>query len=279
MSKLYLTLIGGMANQSIAFAAATRLAQPIGAEVVCDLSFLQAHQDKNSGITPRQFELNTLLRVPAATVDQVPPEAVSLEWEASSVPNDGKDYVVQGYWQRLAALPSYEDLRYMFTTSKVIGDTAWMGFSTFLHKLSFEAIGIHVRRGDYITQPNAFAFHGVMGVDYYKEAISLLRGKNGGLGASEQLVVYSDDVPWCKEHLVPQLGFKDVLYAEDYISDAATQLYSMAYVPYFAIGNSSFSWLGRLRAMGYGQKATAFPRQWFRTHTPPDMFPACWLGV
>jgi hypothetical protein len=276
-NRLYLTLLGGMSNQAIAFAAATRLAQPIGAEVVCDLSFLKAHQDKSSGITPRQFELNTLLRVPAATVDHVPSEAISLEWEASSVPNDGKDYVVQGYWQRLAALPSYDDLRFMFTTSRHIGQ--WTDFFNMLHRFGPDTIGIHVRRGDYITQPNAFAFHGVMGVDYYKEAISLLRGKNGGLGASEQLVVYSDDVPWCKEHLVPQLGFADVLYAEDYIQDAATQLYSMSYVPYFAIGNSSFSWLGRLRAMGYGQKATVYPLKWFTSGTPENMFPPEWDGI
>ena len=167
----------------------------------------------------------------------------------------------------------------MFTTPRTIGDGSWGEFITFLHKLGPDTIGIHVRRGDYITQPNAFAFHGVMGVDYYKEAISLLRGKNGGLGASEQLVVYSDDVPWCKEHLVPELGFKDVLYAEDYILDAATQLYSMAYVPYFAIGNSSFSWLGRLRAMGYGQKATVYPLKWFSSGLPEGMMPVEWDGI
>ena len=277
MRKLYLTLIGGLANQAIAYAAATKLANASNREVACDLSFLKSHQDPSSGITPRQFELNTLLRFPAATVDQVPDQAISLEWEATSVPDDDKDYAVTGYWQRLAALPSYDGLRYMFTPadSPNSANESW----SFIEKLSFDSIGIHVRRGDYITQPNAFAFHGVMGVDYYKEAISLLKAKNEGLVGNRQLVVYSDDVPWCKEHLVHKLGFSEVLYASDYISDAATELYSMAYVPYFAIANSSFSWLGRLRAMGYGQKNTVYPKQWFSSGLPEGMLPAEWHGI
>ena len=279
MRKLYVTLLGGLANTAIQFAAATKLAEASNREVVCDLSFLKAHQNKDSGITPRQFELNTLLRVPAATVDQIPEQAISLEWEATSVPDDDKDYSVTGYFQRLAALPSYEDLRFMFTTPRTIGDSSWGEFITFLHKLGPDSIGIHVRRGDYVSNPAATAFHGLLGVDYYKEAVSLLKAQNGGLVGNEQLVVHSDDVPWCKEHLVPELGFSDVLYASDYISDAATELYSMAYVPYFAIANSSFSWLGRLRAMGYGQKATVYPLKWFSSGLPEGMMPAEWHGI
>ena len=277
MRKLYLTLIGGLANQSIAFAAATKLANASNREVVCDLSFLKSHQDPNSGITPRQFELNTLLRFPAATVDQVPEQAISLEWEATSVPDDDKDYAVTGYWQRLAALPSYKELRTMFTPvdSPNNANESW----NFIQKLKAEPIGIHVRRGDYITQPNANAFHGVMGVDYYKEATSLLKAQNGGLVGNGQLVVYGDDVPWCREHLVPKLGFSDVLYASDYISDAATELYSIGYIPYFIIANSSFSWLGRLRAMGYGQKNTVYPKKWFSSGLPEGMMPSEWHGI
>ena len=277
MRKLYVTLLGGLANTAIQFAAATKLANASNREVVCDLSFLKSHQDKNSGITPRQFELNTLLRVPAATVDQVPEQAISLEWEAASVPDDDKDYAVQGYWQRLAALPSYKELRTMFATNRHIGQ--WGDFFGLLHKLSFDSIGIHVRRGDYITQPNAFAFHGVLGVDYYQEAISLLAARNSDLVGNRQLVVYSDDVPWCKEHLVPKLGFEEVLYASDYISGPAVELYSMAYVPYFAIANSSFSWLGRLRAVAYGNKNTAYPRQWFSSGLPEGMMVPEWHGI
>lgn len=269
--------MGGLANQAITFAGATKLAGPSGAKVVCDLTYLNAYKDAGCGITPRQFELNTLLRFPAETVDGVPGHVTMLPWEADSIPDDDKDYCVSGYFQRLAALPSYDDLRTMFTPAESpnSANESW----NFIQKLGAEPIGIHVRRGDYITQPNAFAFHGVMGVDYYKEAISLLKAQNGGLVGNGQLVVYSDDVPWCKEHLVPELGFDDVLYAEDYISDTATELYSMAYLPYFAIANSSFSWLGRLRAVAYGHNSTVYPKNWFTSGLPEGMMVPEWQGI
>lgn len=276
MPSLFVTLQGGTANQACQYAAATKLAKSSGHTVVCDLSFLELHSTDYCGITPRVFSLNSLLTKPADYVPSVPTNTVSLGWEVQHTPQDNCDYRIQGYWQRLSVLPNYEELRDMFVPPQAHTDSS--GFPLFLSKIKPAAIGIHIRRTDYLN-PNANAFHGVLGIDYYQEAISLLKAQNSDLVGNRQLVVYSDDVPWCKEHLVPKLGFEEVLYADDYISGAAVQLYSMAYVPYFAIANSSFSWLGRLRAMGYGQKSTVYPRQWFSSGLPEGMMPAEWHGI
>jgi hypothetical protein len=78
---------------------------------------------------------------------------------------------------------------------------------------------------------------------------------------------------------VPKLGFEEVLYASDYMSDAATELYSIGYIPYFVIANSSFSWLGRLRAVAYGNKGTAYPEKWFTSGLPEGMMVPEWHGI
>ena len=279
MPTIFVTLQGGLANQAIQYAAATKMARATGRKVVCDLSFLNAHQDPNAGITPRQFTLNTLLTEPAETVDQTPPGVIPLSGEVESVPDDGRDYRIQGYWQRLSALPSFDDLRFMFTTA--IDETdkaAWSGFFNLFHQTLPDSIGIHVRRADYLT-PNALAFHGVLGLDYYQAATQLLLARNGLQASDTQLVVYSDDTAWCKSDLVPHLGFDNVIYAEDYLDGDAVQLYSMAFLHHFVIANSSFSWLGRLRAVAYGHKSTIYPLRWFRDYLPENMMPKEWIGV
>lgn len=52
-------------------------------------------------------------------------------------------------------------------------------------------VGIHVRRGDCITQPDAFP---MAPMEYYHAAIELMLDKG-----YNQFRVYSDDIPWCKE--------------------------------------------------------------------------------
>jgi len=48
-----------------------------------------------------------------------------------------------------------------------------------------ESVGIHVRRGDYLTKG-----HVLLPIEYYKEAIRKVNGK---------LFIFSDDIEWCKE--------------------------------------------------------------------------------
>ncbi len=274
---IYVTLMGGLANQACQYAAAIKLAKPNIARVVCDLSFLNAHQDPNSGITPRQFTLNTLLLHPAETVDETPAGVTPLSGEVDSVPNDGKDYRIQGYFQRLSALPDFWELRHIFMLPTSVGNNPIGHLLGAMDKYEHN-IGIHIRRSDYLN-PNALAFHGVLGVEYYQEAISLLMSRNVLQKDDTQLVVYSDDTIWCSTELVPKLGLDNVIYAEDYVDGDAAQLYSMAFQPYFAIANSSFSWLGRLRAMSYNNTNTVFPKRWFRDYSPPGMMPSSWVGV
>lgn len=277
-STIYVTLQGGLANQACQYAAATKMARATGRKVVCDLSFLNAHQDPNAGITPRQFTLNTLLTEPAETVDQTPPGVIPLSGEVESVPDDGRDYRIQGYWQRLSALPDYRELRGMFLTPATESDLVCHCDYLSLLGNYHNCLGIHVRRADYLT-PNALAFHGVLGMDYYQAATQLLLARNGLQASDTQLVVYSDDTAWCKSDLVPHLGFDNVIYAEDYLDGDAVQLYSMAFLHHFVIANSSFSWLGRLRAIGYGNTSTVMPSRWFRGYSPPDMCPPTWVKV
>lgn len=63
------------------------------------------------------------------------------------------------------------------------------------------AVSIHVRRGDFVSNPNAAKFHVVTGPDFYRSAVgSILAAR-----PDARFFVFSDDVPWVNDNLLPVL--------------------------------------------------------------------------
>jgi Glycosyl transferase family 11 len=133
------------------------------------------------------------------------------------------------------------------------------------------AVCVHVRRGDYLL-PAHFEHHGLCSADYYLRAIQLIRERV----ASPQFFLFSDDWPWCREHLAAS----DVVVV-DANKPAAGQdeLRLMAACRHHVIANSSLSWWGAWLATSAGQIVVA-PTPWFthRSETP-DLFPPGWVTL
>jgi hypothetical protein len=109
-------------------------------------------------------------------------------------------------------------------------------------------IAIHVRRGDYIKYPN---HHPMIGIDYYHAGIAKILED----GLNHQLIIFSDDIPWCKE------AFKDYdcIYPEN---NDIESFYLMTQCHDFVIGNSSFSWWGAYLGK-WKDKKVICPKTWF----------------
>jgi hypothetical protein len=93
-------------------------------------------------------------------------------------------------------------------------------------------IVVHVRRGDYLRAAN---FHGVLSAKYFESAIARARSL---LEPDAPLILFSDDVPWCKE----QLAFSEAVFVDEPLDYAS--LFLMTRFRRFVISNSSFSWWG-----------------------------------
>jgi hypothetical protein len=108
-----------------------------------------------------------------------------------------------------------------------------------------ETIALHIRRGDYVSNPN----HPVQTASYYKKALK-------EMPADIPVVVFSDDSEWCKEQKIfePDRFF----ICEGNTSDADLCLMSLC--TYHIIANSSFSWWGAW--LGRSEKIIA-PKKWF----------------
>jgi len=92
-----------------------------------------------------------------------------------------------------------------------------------------EAISLHVRRTDYLENPN----HTTLGLDYYKKALDRFNPKL-------PVVIFSDDPEWCQE----QELFSDDRFMVSESGDQYIDLCLMTLCQHHIIANSSFSWWG-----------------------------------
>lgn len=112
-------------------------------------------------------------------------------------------------------------------------------------QLSGEVIAVHVRRTDYITNPN----HEALGLDYYERALA-------EVPSDCTVVIFTDDPEWAKA----QELFPDHRFFVSETDCAYTDMCLMSLCDYHIIGNSTFSWWG---AWLSSSKKVVAPKQWF----------------
>ena len=108
-----------------------------------------------------------------------------------------------------------------------------------------KVIGIHIRRKDYLTNPN----HHFVGVEYYKKALDKFPN-------DINVLVFSDDPKWCHE----QSLFNDDRFMISENDSGYIDMCLMSMCTDFIIGNSSFSWW----AAWLGNRGRVIaPKNWF----------------
>jgi len=118
------------------------------------------------------------------------------------------------------------------------------------------AVSVHVRRGDYVTNPAAARTHGLCSIDYYKAALDHICQRV----SRPRFFVFSDDPKWVRENLPmptpcffvdhngPEFAFQDLCL--------------MARCDHHIMANSSFSWWGGWLNSREG-KIVVMPKRWF----------------
>lgn len=98
-----------------------------------------------------------------------------------------------------------------------------------------EYVSVHVRRGDYATNPRHFPPVN----EFYLELAGQVMQKQSGF---DKVIVFSDDIQWCKENTRSAFDWIDVEFCEE--KDEFKSLSLMASCRHNIIANSSFSWWG-----------------------------------
>lgn len=114
----------------------------------------------------------------------------------------------------------------------------------FVDSLDSKVISLHVRRGDYVHNPN----HPVQPLGYYQQALTELD--------ELPVLIFTDDEYWCNQ----QELFSGDRFMISQNSSVDADLCLMSLCDYHIIANSSFSWWGAWLARS--EKIIA-PKNWF----------------
>lgn len=159
--------------------------------------------------------------------------------------------------------------------------------STETFKILYEIISpgetscaIHIRRTDYLNS-SVQAYHGLMGMNYYKQAMEYVEGKVPGI----RFFVFSDDPEWCKNAFFghPKVKIVDV----NGYGNGATgpgreheDLYLISQCGHAIIPNSSFGWWGAYLNPNKNRIVVA-PKVWFQKPglAYDDVVPERWIKI
>ena len=284
-------LSGGLGNQMFQYAAGLSLSITRKTELCLDLAWFQ---NNPADVTKRAFRLDVFaIRAGIAQTKQIKriaePSAIRRLFDRSKPyfrkniyyephfhydPNfrrASSPIILDGYWQsesyfKDVAPAVRKDLRVISPLSadsqalaERIGNT--------------RSVSLHVRRGDYVSNPKTFSYHGVCEPGYYTKAIATLKKQVGEM----EIFVFSDDLDWVKENISAEFPMTFVNHADrqDY-----EDLYLMSLCRHNIIANSSFSWWGAWLNKNPG-KIVAAPARWFNevNANTNDLLPAEWLKV
>ncbi|CAH1662237.1 putative O-antigen biosynthesis glycosyltransferase WbnK [Hyphomicrobiales bacterium] len=277
-------IIGGLGNQMFQYAAGRALALRNRTGLAIDRSAFMDY-------TVHAYALDFfVLEAPAASASDLPasPGAGNrlsrllpwrrpvrhvveqgLRFDPAVAAQSGNVYL-DGYWQSEQYFSDFSDiLRKDFRFRHAPSPTN----AEFLKRAGADnTVSIHIRRGDYVTNPNALAVHGTCSPAYYEKAITTLAKECGS-----PLVgfVFSDDHAWAHENI--RLPIETVHVEGNAADKAYEDMRIMAACRHHVIANSTFSWWGAWLDPRPDSRVIA-PARWFADTSmdATDLIPERW---
>ncbi|MBS0430491.1 MAG: alpha-1,2-fucosyltransferase [Proteobacteria bacterium] len=294
MSTIYVKLLGGLGNQLFQYATGRALALRHRAELKLDLSFFETYE-------LRRYELSVYpIHAQIAGSEELdrlrefgPPQPSGLLRRLFGNRNAGpaRFYVesspyfdgqlkelppplhIEGYWQ---SEKYFLDIRRRLikelTPSLPIEPENQEMFSL---AEKTDSISLHIRRGDYVSNDCVNRVHGVLPLDYYHQALALLKTRV----PDPHVFVFSDDIEWAKKNLRLDVPIEYVTANGEQRAFRDIQLQSTC--KHHITANSSFSWWGAWLNPRAG-KTVVGPKRWLNEvagDDSRDRVPETWLRV
>jgi hypothetical protein len=134
-----------------------------------------------------------------------------------------------------------------------------------------ESVGIHIRRGDYISNKYNRRIFGSFSPGYYLKSINLIKQKL----INAEFYVFSDDINWARE--------QDILNHCTFVEGNRTleDFYLMSLCKHNIIANSTFSWWAAWLNKN-PQKIVIAPENWYNGNLNKDtvdLVPESWIKL
>lgn len=289
-------LRGGLSNQMFQYAASRRLAAVHSTSVRIDTSW---YDNIPVGATPRTYELHKLQitgtlasrweKIGTDGVRNTPPHMIPVALYRKA--RARYRFIGERHFHfdpEILGLPDKVCLFGYWISEKYFADAAGIIRQEFQFRspLSPEnegwtariratnSVAVHVRRGDYVSDPTVAANHGTCNVDYYRRAVHLIRERV----PDPQFFVFSDDLDWARDSL--PLGEDAEFVGHNQGADSHDDLRLMSLARHNIIANSSFSWWGAWLNRNHSKLVLA-PKRWMNdpSFDTRDVLPVGWIPV
>lgn len=179
---------------------------------------------------------------------------------------------LNGYWQSEKYFADIKDIIRREFTLKYEPDS--YNREMIKRISSANSVSIHIRRGDYVSNPVTNRIHGTCTLDYYERCVSLISRKID----KPEFFVFSDDPDWAADNL--RLDYPAVIVTHNGVIKAHEDLRLMSSCKHNILANSSFSWWAAWLNPN-PDKMVYVPQQWFKrvdVHTR-DLILNDWIKV
>lgn len=200
-----------------------------------------------------------------------------VDWHPDVLTKNGQVYL-DGYYQSELYFSSIRDkISKQFQLKK-----------TFLNEVknivemiraSNNSISMHIRRGDYITNPRANKIHNICTKNYFYSSLDYLTSRLDDF----KIFVFSDDIDWVKaEMTLPEstVYVSDLLQISGERLRSSQEIYLMSLCQHNIISNSSFSWWGAY-LNEFNGKIVIAPSVWSKSKviSHKNILPAEWIQI
>lgn len=291
MNTAVVKLQGGLGNQMFQYAFGQAVAAKHNARLLFDLDFFDLPSGDH---TPRAFGLDAYgLRCERASAARIA--------LAKQRGNRARTFL-HGVHPRLAPDRSYKERSFSFDQAALVqeGDVYFEGYwqseryfngvtdplrKDFTLNITMpkdrsevaelidrgQAISVHVRRGDYVTNPYANAHFVTCGAEYYSTAIAKLLAR----APAASVFVFCDDIQWARDHIRAEASTHFIAAVGSI--HPAIDLHLMSRCHHHVIANSSYSWWGAWLNAKPGKRVIA-PARWFNDGAMDtrDLIPVGW---
>ena len=305
---IVIRLIGGLGNQMFQYALGKALALKNDTKLILDLTLLEDHSSMDQSVVHRNFDLDIF----SVNFDFASTQMIEYFNGKNRKTYFGKAFnrirniltknrliiekdrfynpqisnligskCLVGSWQSPNYFESFrETLLKEFTFKAEYINLTSFSFYQDQIKTSINTVGLHVRRGDYVTNRYYNELLGVLPKSFYTEAIELLKKKFKKMS----IFVFSDDIKWCEQNL--EFEFITIFIAnEKSKKGVASDMKLMSLCEHQIISNSSFAWWAAWLNKNDNKKVIA-PKSWVNSkhlNDPQvhakDIIPDSWIQI
>lgn len=285
-------LKGGLGNQMFQYAAGRAISVLHRKKLFLDLEFLETNNSDTDIFTARKYELSIFnfqpsffsplrkfaFKVTNALIRRIPflpDNSFNVYDDLSNFDTFRFPVCLDGFFQSENFFSTIRNIILNDFSFKKPIDEVNRGYAKEIENCN--SVSVHFRRSDYVKNPAASAYHGTCSLNYYSNAVRLLKSKI----TDPVFFIFSDDPQWVQQEFINKnddLNCKliDVNRNEDSWKD----LFLMSMCRHNIIANSSFSWWAAWLNQNK-DKIVMAPNKWTKKEMPmlANIHPKDWIKI